>query len=115
MVWKAFSSSSHTQPSRAQHEFLIVIPDFPDMKSARAKARPGHIRDATPLIESKLITYFGVTLSEDDAGHELINGSAIVMKAESENEVRAFLEKDEYTKSGVWNVKDAKIWRFRSG
>lgn len=110
------SASSATSPASPQNEYLVVIPDHPNTSAARAKARPGHVKAATPLIDAGVLTYFGVTLSDVTEGQEQrINGSAIVMKAGSEVEVRNFLSQDEYTKFGVWNVSQAKIWRFRSG
>lgn len=99
-----------------QNEFLIVIPDFPNSSAARVEAQPGHIRAATPLINAGIITYCGVTLSSALSGKEQnISGSVIVMKAQSEDEVQAFLMGDAYAKSGVWNVSAATIWNFRTG
>lgn len=115
VIFQPFSTSPGVNAPVPQTEFLIVIPDFPDTAAARTKAKPGHIRDATPLIDSGIITYFGVTLSDADAVNGPINGSAIVMKANNEAEVRAYLKDDEYTKLGVWDVEKAQIWRFRSG
>lgn len=109
-------TSNTTSSPPPQNEYLIVIPDHPNTSDARAKAKPGHIKSATPLIDAGVISYCGVTLSEATEGKgQSINGSAIVMKAGSEEEVREFLERDEYTEFGVWDVKGAKIWGFRSG
>jgi hypothetical protein len=38
-----------------------------------------------------------------------MNGSALVVKADSVEEVRALLEGDIYAKSGVWDVSKAQI------
>lgn len=96
-----------------------MVPDFPGKQAQRAEAQPKHIEGATPLIDSGQLSYFGVTLAkhaEPGKSHAPnIAGSTIVMEAESEQAVRDFLERDAYTKAGVWNVKEAQIWPFRSG
>ena len=37
----------------------------------------------------------------------------MLMKADTEEEVRKMLEEDEYTKQGAWDVKNAKVWAFK--
>lgn len=104
-----------------QNEYLIVVPDLPNSTSARVNAQPKHIKDAMPLIDAGKITYFGVTLTHQAIDSDVreyksrIDGSTIVMKAENEAEVRRFLEQDAYTKAAVWDVKQARIWPFKSG
>ena len=39
-----------------------------------------------------------------------MNGSILTVCAESKDEVMQMLKNDIYTKSGVWNVEDAKIY-----
>lgn len=116
---KSFSSSSATSSSKPQNEYLVVVPDNPGTQSQRGEAQPRHIEGATPLIDAGQLTYFGVTLAKhvgpDESHKPNIVGSAIVMKADSEEEIRQFLSRDAYTKAGVWNVKDAQIWPFKSG
>lgn len=96
-----------------------MVPDFLSTTEQRGKAQPAHIKDATPLIESGDLTYFGVILSSHDGTNEdyrlRINGSAVVLNAESEQAIRDYLERDAYTRAGVWDVKKAQIWAFKSG
>lgn len=42
-----------------------------------------------------------------------MNGSAMLIQAESEEAVREWLANDPYSKGGVWNVDAAKIYPFR--
>lgn len=112
-------SSNHLDSSKTEHEYLVVIPDYPNTNEQRAQARPTHIRDATPLIESGKIGYFGVTLTKHAEGTRsvapTINGSVIVFRAESEASIREALRQDPYAQGGVWNVDEAQIWLFKSG
>ena len=81
-------------------------------------ARKAHVEGATPVIDLNQLPYLGVTLAK----HALkegeppdINGSLMVIKADSEKSVRGFLEVDAYTKAGVWDVAQAKILPFKAG
>lgn len=104
--------------TRSKQEYLIQVPDFEHTVKQRLAAKKDHIIGATPLIESKQLSFFGVTLAESaptDTANAAINGSVMVMEASSQDEIREFLEKDAYTKAGVWDVQNAKITPFRSG
>lgn len=103
---------------KIKQQFLVQVPDFPQTTSQRLSAQKDHIIDATPLIDSKQLSFFGVTLSDSpgsNTAHAKINGSVMVMEADSRDEVVGFLERDTYTKAGVWDVGGAKITPFRSG
>ena len=95
----------------------MIIPDVERTLQKRHAAQSAHIKAVKPLIDSGQLSFFGVTLS----GHPHlgrtpnINGSVMVISAESEDGVLCFLNDDAYTKAGVWDVQKAKIYPFRSG
>lgn len=99
----------------AQYEWLVHIPDHPNALEKRLAVRPLHLKNLTPNVESGKVVMGGATLSEQPKEGESpkFTGSFVLMKAESEEEVRSFLEGDEYTKGGAWDVKNAKIWPFK--
>lgn len=101
----------------ASRQFLVQVSDLPDSQEKRSKTKQAHIEECTPLIESGKLSYFGVTLSEHPTENGLleINGSVMVLEAESETIVRNFLRRDAYSRAGVWDVEKAKIWLFKSG
>ena len=100
----------------AQYEWLVHIPDHPGALSKRLAVRPKHLEKITPRVKAGEVVFGGATLSKQPEEGESpdMTGSFMLMKAESEEEVREFLEADEYTKGGAWDVKNAKIWPFRS-
>lgn len=102
----------------ARQEYLIQVPDFKNTTAQRLAAKKDHIVGATPLIESKQLSFFGVTLAEpsaNDTANATIDGSVMVIEADSRDDVSKFLENDAYTKAGVWDVHNARITPFRSG
>lgn len=106
----------------ARQEYLIQVPDFKNTTAQRLAAKKDHIVGATPLIESKQLSFFGVTFTEpsandtaNDTANATINGSVMVMEVESRDEVSKFLQNDAYTKAGVWDIQNARITPFRSG
>ena len=86
-----FASSSGM---RSKKEFVVHIPDFADALERRKLAKQDHIAGATPLIESGQLSYFGVTMKQhpSDGQQPEINGSIVVIEAESAEDVRAFLD-----------------------
>lgn len=107
-------SSSHLAQPR---QYLILISDHPGTAALRRAAQPEHIESASPLIESGHLSYFGVTFSQPrtSSSEPEINGSLMILHANSEQEVRRFLLNDPYTKRGVWNVASAQIRPFKAG
>ncbi len=96
-------------------EWLVHVPDFPGALDKRLAARPTHLGNLKPAIEAGKVVFGGATLSKQPAEGEApdMTGSAMLIKADSEEEVRKILEEDPYTKGGAWDVKNAKIWPFK--
>jgi uncharacterized protein len=98
------------------YEYLVQIPDFPGALDKRLAVRPQHLKDITPKIEAGQVVMGGAMLSKQPAAGETpdMMGSVMIVKADSEEEVKKLLENDVYTKGGAWDVKNAKIWAFKS-
>ncbi|KAK7903039.1 hypothetical protein LTR67_001056 [Exophiala xenobiotica] len=96
-------------------EWLVHVPDFPGALDKRLAARPTHLGNLKPAIEAGKVVFGGATLSKQPAEGDApdMTGSVMLIKADSEEEVRKTLEEDPYTKGGAWDVKNAKIWPFR--
>lgn len=101
--------------SAAKNEYLVIVPDHADSLQKRLAVRPKHFEELTPHIEAGNIVFGGATLSRHPKDGETpdMNGSAMLIQAESEEAVREWLANDAYSKGGVWNVDAAKIYPFR--
>ncbi|EPS31187.1 hypothetical protein PDE_06142 [Penicillium oxalicum 114-2] len=100
----------------AKKEFLCFLPDFPGAQAKRLEVRPAHLEGVKPLVASGEIVAGGAMLESHPAEGEVPNfkGSMMLAVAESEAEVRALLEKDIYSRSGVWDLANAQIIPFKS-
>ncbi|KAI0753524.1 hypothetical protein C8Q80DRAFT_1097649 [Daedaleopsis nitida] len=93
--------------------FLVQVSDIPDTQ--RVKHTPEHIKATLPLIENGIIVAGGgllpdgVKMSDADA-RATMNGSFIVMRGATREEVKETLAKDPYYTSGeVWDIASIKI------
>lgn len=88
--------------------YLVVAMDGTDEEAParRQAARGAHLKEAAELFAGgRLIT--GGALME---GEKMI-GSALLLEADSEADVRALLERDPYTQGDVW--RNYRIWPYR--
>ncbi|KAK5259397.1 hypothetical protein LTR40_006058, partial [Exophiala xenobiotica] len=81
-------------------EWLVHVPDFPGALDKRLAARPTHLGNLKPAIEAGKVVFGGATLSKQPAEGDApdMTGSVMLIKADSEEEVRKTLEEDPYTK-----------------
>ena len=101
--------------SATKNEYLVILPDHANSLQKRLAVRPKHLEKLTPHIQSGDVVFGGATLSGHPKEGEQadMTGSAMLIKAESEEAVREWISGDEYTKGGVWNVDEIKIYPFR--
>jgi uncharacterized protein YciI len=106
---------SSTSSSAPVYEWLVHIPDFPGALDKRLAVRPKHLSNLKPSIEAGQVVFGGALLSKQPAEGEAPDmvGSFMMIKAESEEKVREWIENDAYTKGGAWDAKNAKIYPFR--
>jgi uncharacterized protein len=88
--------------------YLVIAKDGtdPDAPERRARVREQHLKEVRPLVEAGRVRLGGALLYE-----ERMIGSALLVEAESEAEVRALLEQDIYSREGVW--QDVEVYPFR--
>ncbi|OAL32796.1 hypothetical protein AYO20_07753 [Fonsecaea nubica] len=97
------------------NEWLVIVPDHPNALDKRLAVRPQHLSALTPKIEAGIVVFGGATLSKHPAEGETpdMTGSAMLIKANTEQEVKELLANDAYTKGGAWDVSKAQIFPFR--
>ncbi|CAG8791076.1 11637_t:CDS:1, partial [Dentiscutata erythropus] len=76
--------------------------DAPDASARRLSFRPAHLSRAAKFKESGLIVAGGAILSDTKSEDAEMVGSVLIMDADSEEEVRKFLEEDPYVVNKVW-------------
>ncbi|KAF3057965.1 putative dimeric alpha-beta barrel protein [Daldinia childiae] len=106
--------ASITAPPPGKHEWLVVVPDKPGTREKRLEVRAQHFEGLKPYVESKQFKTGGAVLNDkpesDDPATFDWYGSTLVVVAESKEEVKAILEKDIYTRTGVWDTE--KVYQF---
>ncbi|KAI1653212.1 hypothetical protein F4813DRAFT_276330 [Daldinia decipiens] len=94
------------------NDFLVILQDKPGMLQTRLSNVQAHIDHLKGLVESGTVVMSGPTLSSHPktAGEDLaVNGSSVLVRANSEEEVRAFINDDVYAKVGVWDLEKTTI------
>jgi len=93
----------------------VMLPDHENSLQKRLAVRAKHLEKLTPHVKSGDVTFGGATLSDHPKEGEQadMTGSAMLIKADSEEAVRAWINNDEYAKGGVWNVDKIQIIPFK--
>ncbi|EWG54264.1 hypothetical protein FVEG_12522 [Fusarium verticillioides 7600] len=97
-------------------EYLVIIPDLPDVLAKRQVLLKPHNQDAAPLVKAGRVPFFGSTLAHHSAEGQQVaeNGTVMIIKAESEEEIKEIIRKDIFTIEGVWDFGRLSIWPFKS-
>lgn len=98
-----------------KYDYLVTVPDRAGSLATRLAARPAHLSKLQPRIDAGQIVFGGATLSSHPTEGEGpdMNGSVMLIRANSEDEVREVVLDDEYAKQGLWELKELKIIPFR--
>ncbi|KAI1819089.1 hypothetical protein F4861DRAFT_544274 [Xylaria intraflava] len=103
-----------TTPPAGKVEWLLIIPDKPGMQEKRLEVRAQHLAGVKSLSESGWAKTGGGILNEkpegDDPTKYSFYGSAVVVVAESKEEILERLRGDIYATSGVWDLDKIQIW-----
>jgi len=97
------------------NEYLVTIPDHANSLDKRLAARPAHLANLRPHIDSGKVVFGGASLSAHPKEGESpdMTGSVMLIKADSEEELRDWINNDEYVKGGAWDVSKMTIVPFR--
>lgn len=101
------STSAASKP-----EWLVVVPDKPNALSTRVSVRDKHLAGLKPNIDAGITVFGGAMMEEHPREGEApkMKGSAMVLKADSEADLRKILEGDTYTVNGVWDLENIQIY-----
>jgi uncharacterized protein len=93
--------------------YAVWATDKPDARTARLQARDAHrARLREPGAHPVKVVAGGPTLSETDAS---MNGSLLVIEAESIDAVRRFVAEDPYRLAGVYAHVEVRPWQWGLG
>ncbi|KAF9774655.1 Aspartate kinase fub3 [Fusarium sp. DS 682] len=95
-------------------EYLVHVPDLADVLAKRKVLLKPHNDNAAPLVKAGRVPWFGSTLAHHSAEGQQIaeNGTVMIMKAESEEEIKDIIRQDIFTIEEVWDFDNLKIWPF---
>ncbi|KAF4120030.1 uncharacterized protein GMORB2_3441 [Geosmithia morbida] len=140
---KRFFSTTRTMSMPRKFDFLVILPDKADALPRRLEARPSHMKGMVPHVKDgswKLggslriapppsreenrdkanarETEIGALLKsvpkDDDPSSLDFLGSALVVNAESKEEILEMLRNDVYAKADVWDFEKVQIYPFKS-
>ncbi|QVM08869.1 hypothetical protein D8B26_003542 [Coccidioides posadasii str. Silveira] len=97
-------------------DWIVIVPDAASTTlEKRMGFRDAHISNLGPIIESGFLKMGGAVLSHHPKNGEAppMKGSALIVQADSEEEIRDILAKDVYATSGVWDLDNVKVYPFR--
>ena len=93
--------------------YAVWATDKPDTLAARLQARDAHrARLREPGVHPVKVVAGGPTLDESDAS---MNGSLLVIEAESIDAVRRFVAEDPYQLAGVYAHVEVRPWQWALG
>ena len=98
-----------------KNEYIVILPDHAKSLSKRLAVRPAHFAGLKADVEAGDIVFGGATLAKHGAEGEQpdMNGSVMLIKAESEEKVWERIKKDPYAEGGVWNVDEVRVMPFK--
>ena len=93
--------------------FVVWATDRAGMLAQRLAVRDEHrIRLRNPAPHAVTVVVAGPTL---DAGAQAMNGTLLVVDADSEQAVRDFVDGDPYVREGVYDSVEIRPWRCGLG
>ena len=91
--------------------FVVLAWDRPDMSDLRRETKPRHKRHLDFASPELRVLQSGPLLSEQGNEH----GSLVVVEADQESTVRAFVDRDPYVAAGLFASVDIHPWRWSRG
>lgn len=110
------SAQNNNLPPPPDREYILHIPDLPNVHSKRLALLKQHNEDSAPLVIAGRVPFFGSTLAQHGTKDEqpVENGTIMVIKAQNEDQIRETIKQDVFTMKGVWDFEHMTIWPFHS-
>ncbi|THH20525.1 hypothetical protein EUX98_g8561 [Antrodiella citrinella] len=100
----------------AKHQFVVWAPDYTDSEALnrRLAVRPQHIQKVIENIKAGIIKTGGVTISPETylTESKRMNGSMLIVEAESVDAVKQLVAEDVYWSGNVWDKEKIVISPF---
>ena len=99
-----------------QYDWLVHIPDQPNTLQSRMSNLNAHLDYNKPQVAAGRLVMSGPTLAlhpENAAETPAMNGSVMVFRAGSEEEVWDIIKGNPYATTGVWDLERAAITPFK--
>ncbi|KAF2151292.1 YCII-related domain-containing protein [Myriangium duriaei CBS 260.36] len=98
-----------------QYDWLVQTPANAADQQTRIDVRPAHLEHNKPLIEGGKLLFGGPALAHQPKTPDdlAVVGSIMLIRAESEQEVREMIRQDPYAKAGFWDAEGASVTPFR--
>ena len=108
---------THSNSTVPKYEWLVIVPDHADALDKRMAVRAEHFAALRPTAEAGLVALGGGTLASQPVEHQplQLNGTAIILYADSKEAVLKELQADVYCTAGVWDMDKVQILPFKSG
>ncbi|CAD0100783.1 unnamed protein product [Aureobasidium mustum] len=99
-----------------EYDWLVQTPANAADRETRINVRPIHLVHNKPLIEGRKLLFGGPSLAHQPEGPDAdlpVNGSIMLVRAASAEEVRDMVRQDPYAQAGFWDAEKAIITPFR--
>jgi hypothetical protein len=93
--------------------FAVLATDRPDSAALRAEVRETHRRYLRAPGGHRVVVRLGGPTLEEATGD--MNGTLLVIEAESIEAVRAFVADDPYSRAGLFAAVEIRPWRWSLG
>lgn len=97
-------------------EWFIWVPCFPNKDEIRFQVRPDHIKHALHLRDIGVMKWGGGILERQTAPGDTsgMTFSVMTVYADTQDEALKVVTEDVYTKNGIWDVDNVKIYPMKT-
>ncbi|KAG9764092.1 hypothetical protein KCU73_g1117, partial [Aureobasidium melanogenum] len=99
-----------------EYDWLVQTPAIAADRETRVNVRPIHLAHNKPLIEGRKLLFGGPSLAHQPESPDAdlpVNGSIMLVRAATAEEVRDMVRQDPYAQAGFWDAEKAIITPFR--
>ncbi|KAJ2866021.1 hypothetical protein GGI22_001375 [Coemansia erecta] len=95
-----------------KHKFVVIIDDFDDAEALnrRLSVRQMHLAESSNRRKRGAVISGGAILDSHESGKMI--GSALIMCADSKEQVMELLMSDPYTVGKAWNMDTVRIYPY---